>query len=692
MNLDNRFALSYPETRRVEAEEVLSGVSFQDPYRWLEDGTDEVRAWQRRQAAIASAYVRRWPKFDSLGAQVRTFLMASNVSVPRYAAGRWFRFRMEKDRPVVVVSKTPMGDGQIVFAPADSQSGHAPFISWLAPSPDGRVLAAGVCTDGSEKNRISLIDVASGRSLPDSPQATIMDNFTGGVQWLKDSSGFFFSTVSGVAKEFDQRIYLHRRIQYPTTEWLDIPWLAPNAYRMVTVSRDGRYATAIERIANPVPVAIAELGYTNLHWRPFVTAITGTVAGHVIANEYYAVTDVGAPRGRLIAIPIDSRDPNDASTWREVCPESDGVIRTMVPVNDTLYLTELVDSYARVRIVGFNGAHLGQVPLPGKGAIGEAGLPMMNLTVTPHPSRYVFSFSSLTESPGIYSHRPGDDAIEVWQSPAVRLDNARVEDASAVSTDGVKVPFHIVALQTETNRQPRPTLIFAYGGFNVAFVPEFPGAMAAFVAAGGILVLAHLRGGGEFGADWYHAGRKQNAQRSYDDLYAVAEQLINDGYCTSQTLAVTGRSHGGLMAAVAATQRPELWAVAIPQVPSLDQIGACRYVYGRRAVLGERADIKDPEEVRRLATFSPYHLVRPGVRYPAVYIVAGDTDPRCPAWHSRKFAARLQNDAPASRPVLLHVWEDSGHGAATDVNTRVWESTEWLAFVFQLLDEATYEG
>jgi prolyl oligopeptidase len=271
------------------------------------------------------------------------------------------------------------------------------------------------------------------------------------------------------------------------------------------------------------------------------------------------------------------------------------------------------------------------------------------------------------------------------REPQAQLDNAVVEDFWATSADGTRVPCHLVRRQDADPRRPQPTLIHAYGGYNVALVPRFPGPMAAFVAAGGVFVHAHVRGGGELGRDWWQGGRMHDKQKGYDDLYAVAEHLIAANRCTTRSLAVSGGSNGGLLAGVAATQRPDLWAAAVPRVPVLDLIGACRSAYGKQSVLEEMADVEDADEIRRLVSFSPYHLVRDGVDYPAVFLDAGETDPRCPPWHARKLAARLQKATAGTRPILLHVWENAGHGWATDASVAVLEHTEWLAFVLREL-------
>jgi prolyl oligopeptidase len=679
----------YPNTRTEDVQDTLAGVSFPDPYRWLECENEEVLRWQRAQADLASAHVREWPHFNRLRQLVARFSTERFVALPRYAAGSWFRTHIADgaSQAQVLVANEPMGEGRVLFDPMTESPERPPFVSWIAPSPDGRTLALGVCVDGSENNTIRLIDVATGHVLADPPPQTLMDNWTGGAQWLPDSSGFFFFAIVGAVKEVNQRIYLHRRFPAPTTVTVDVPWIgAKNDYGIVTISRDGRHAVALQRLFNPIPTAVATLGEETLQWRPFVTLIAGTVAGHVVGERYIAVTDIGAPRGRLVAISLDAEDPNDAESWQELVPESEAVLRMVTAVGETLYLSELVDTYARVRIVDLDGNAISEVPLPERGAVNELPFTMMNLVPKGHPEMFQFSFSSLTVSPGIYTHTPRRNEIETLRAPQERLENAVVEDRWAVSADGTRIPYHLLRREDVSVDHPQPTLIYAYGGFNFALVPQFPGPMAAFVAAGGVFVHAHLRGGGEFGLEWWQAGRFRNKQNCYDDLYAVAEDLIAAKRCTTQSLAVTGGSNGGQMAGVAVTQRPDLWAVAVPRVPRLDLIGSCRTAYGRFSILADRTDnLEDPDEIRRLATFSPYHLVRDGVRYPAIFIDAGDTDPRCPPQDARKFAARLQRATAGSAPILVHVWENVGHGWATDKNIAITENTEWLAFTLRHL-------
>lgn len=678
-------APSFPDARRGDDVDILAGVSFDDPYRWLEHDDAEVLHWQRTQADLAMQQIRQLPQFDPVLEWTRRFNFERNTALPRFAGGKWFRIcRSEGHGHMVVrIGSALQQPDEILFDPARVDPERPGFISWIAPSPDGQILALGLCDDGSENNRIALLEVASRQLLEDPPQMLLMDSWTGGVQWLQDSSGFFFTALSGNPMDFDLRVYLYQQASGETVEQL-IPWRGGADYRMIQVSADGRHAVAVERLQDPIPVAWTRLD-GRYAWQPFVPELDGMLAGHVIGDDYVAITDVEAPRGRVVAVPLGSPLASEPDSWKELVAESDAVLRTVTPVGSRLYLSEFIDTYARVRLFDHAGIFEGELPLPGRGAIiSEQSFPLMNLIPRGHPDMFLFGYSTLLSSPGLYLHEPGAERAVELEAPAARLTGASVEDRFVPSTGDVRVPIHIIWPDADHDR-PRPALLYAYGGWNVPRVPQFPGAMAAFVAAGGIFVHANIRGGGELGREWWEGGRLKRKQNCYEDIYAIARHLIDSGVCTAESLALVGGSNGGLMAAVAAMQRPELWGAVIPRVPFTDLIGACREPYGRQAVSEELADIHDPEDVVRLATFSPYHLVREDVPYPPMFLEAGGADPRCPAWHARKLAASLQHATSGKVSVLLHVWEGAGHGAATDRNMTALQHAEWITFALAAL-------
>lgn len=678
--------LQYPRTHRDNSNHFVGGLKFSDSYRWLETETEEVKQWQFVQGQLADHYVGDWPYFESLKKHIECLSVGRYCPYSQFAGGKWFRSGYEEStgQSGVIVSDTPYGKGQFVYLINAEFNEKPAFIVSLSPSPDGCLLAVGVCTDGSEYNIMRVIRVQTGVQLSSGPHQLILGG--AGVTWLKDSSGFYFQAMEGELDDFKQQILFHciatgeqRAINIP------VPDERKQEYMLITLSPDGRYHLANRGFPALTPVAILDTQTSSSSWQPFITNIDGSVVGHIIDHQLIAFTDVGAGRGRIVSIPLNTETANDTSTWTELVPESEATIQSIRLVGNLIYISEFVDTYSRVRIADLTGKIVGEVPLPGKGTVEDATNHIQKLNPKGHPEQYLFGFSSLTESWGVYRYHFDTNQVETLLAPEVKLENTIVEGHWAVSSDGTRIPYHSVYLKSVDVSKPQPTLMYAYGGYNYANIPKFPGAMAAFIEAGGVYVHCHLRGGSEFGREWWEGGRMRNKQNCFDDVYAIAEDLIQSGRTTSQLLAINGRSNGGLMSGVVLTQRPDLWKAVVPQVPVLDLIGALRHPYGRDAIEIEYADPNNAEELKAMLKYSPYHLVQDGVKYPAVYLEAGATDPRCPPWHARKFGAKLQAATASDAPVFVRIWEDAGHGQATDKNTLLMQYSSWLAFVMRQL-------
>lgn len=675
----------HPPTRTENVIETQAGISFPDPYRWLEGETPEVRQWQAAQAQLATETAQAWPHYNALKERITQFSVDRIAAVPQFAGGQWFR----SGAGGVLVSDTMYGEGRVVYDPVADNPGHTPVISWVSPSPDGGWLAVGVCTDGSENNATRLIEVKTGDVLANAPPQTLMDGWVGGAYWLPDCSGFYFLALEGEKQAFRRRMLFHSMVDGKQTP-ADIPLPDPETqdYLMVTASRSGDYLVASQGLSTARPIAWRDLTQPNSPWQPYISELDGNVVGVVIDDHYIAVTDVNAPRGRVVSIPLRSATPNDPATWTELVPESEAVIRTITAVGQQLYLTEFDDTYSRLRVIDHSGKAVTEVALPGRGALAGPSWALAHMLPKGHPDEYLFIFSSFVESWGVYRHRPGDDEIECLRAPAMTLPDAVVDDCWAVSEDGTRIPYHCVRLASTDVSQAQPTLLYAYGGYNVPKMPEYSSSIAAFITSGGVYVHGHIRGGAEYGRDWWEGGRMKHKQNGYKDLYAIAEDLIAQGRTRADLLAVMGGSNGGLMAGVALTQRPDLWRAVVPRVPVLDLMGACRHPYGRYAIEIEYGDPTNPQDIQAMAEYSAYQLVKDGTHYPSVFIEAGDTDPRCASWHARKFAARLQAATASGNPVRMHIWDNIGHGHATPKPVLLEQTTEWMAFVMQELGMA----
>lgn len=591
--------------------------------------------------------------------------------MPVEANGQWFW--LEDGR--VLRGREPYDVGAGCLLDPRQLAGDRAFLTWISPAPDGNLLAAGLCTDGSEQNSIVLVDIASASLLSDGPTQRLMDSWTGGAQWLNDSSGFFFSAIEGEAADFAQEVYFHARQPFTSTRRQDIPWVEGRHYRAVGTYSGSPWCIAHQGLTNPIPVAICRPSAGELIWQPFVTNLDGMLAGQAIGNTLVAVTDIDAPRGRLVTVSLEAEHAERPENWREILPESEAVLRNVSVFDDRLVLSELRDTYAGIRLLDIDGRAKKDIELPSNGALAEGIYPFINLFSRRGGTHFVFGFSSLVLSWSVWSLDTSSGDVGCLRAQKVSISGACVEDRWARSKDGTRIPYHVVRAGKQG---PRPALLFAYGGYNRALVPEWPGAMAAMVAAGGIFVHAHIRGGSELGRDWWLNGRSVFKQNCYDDLYAVAEDLIANAITTADSLAMTGNSNGGLVAGVAVTQRPDLWAAVIPKVPNLDLIAGFERSYLKANT--EHGNPSDSEDARRIATTSPYHSVRGEVDYPAVLVVAGDIDPRCQPWHARKFVAAMQNRSTGSNPHLLLAFEGVGHGTAQDAESRIGQDAEWIAF------------
>lgn len=674
---------SYPATPTHDEVDEIAGVRTVDPYRWLHDEGEPVHSWQAAQAELATATIAASGALPRAHRLIDKYSTGSRPALPQRGGGHWFRADDSASGTTLLVADSPYGDGRELIRLADFDVGGTPAVlSWLAPSPNGVILAFGVCTDGSEHNRIYLVDVDTGRLRTDGPTQLLHSAWAGGVSWLADSSGFYYFALTGDAHDFAQAVFRYQLADEDgTIEEVPVP-TGSREYTYVECSPDGRWLVASHRVGSPIPVAVRDLAGGG-PWRPFVTDCEGIVAGHVVGDKFVAVTDVGAPRGRLVSIPMDDTNPSDAASWQELLPSSDAVLRSVQVVAGCLYLSEFVDTVARVRVLTTEGEVIEELTLPDAGALGAPFFPMTELAARPSPEEFVFSHSSLVRSWGVYLHRPGNGAPETLREPVVRLD-AHVDYAWALSQDGTHIPYHRLSPHG-CAPTPAPTLISAYGAAGIPTLPSYQPELAAFVAAGGVVVQAYLRGGGEFGREWFHAADRERRSVRDADLVAVAEHLVRTGRAIPDSLALTGGSDGGFMCGVALTSRPDLWTAVLPRAPLLDLIGGIRNPYLEFVIRKAWGDPDDPDDVHRLRSLSPYEQITPS-HYPSVLVQAGTEDPRCPAWQARKFVARLQAAQRAPSPVLLHVWDDAGHGAATSDAVVAGQDTEWLAFLLAALD------
>ncbi len=671
-------SLDYPTAAARPVPVTHGRVSYIDNYQWLEEGTPESLDFQARQNRLALDWMANSPARGAAEALIDT-MPGVGTELPRYSGGRWFRKRVPQGQPmeVIEVAEALNGPWRVVVDFNAMSTGEELLADTLVPSPDGRKLAFGWGVGGRELAEFRVIDVDSGQMLLESMRQ-VRPIFP---SWFPDSSGLYYAAWDPAISLFQSGVYRQVLGEAPVSQPEDCE--ISHSMMWAKVAADGRHAFIIADHLNPRPEYIRDDAAGGA-WRPFLKGETALFRGDIIGDRYYAVTDEGAKCGRLVSIPLAT--PTDRSSWKELVPGSENVLGTLLVVDGHLVLVDLVDTYSRLRVFDTEGGLKGEVKLPGHGSISTMHFVLFNMLDMiwrGERGEVLFPFSSPVQSSGLYKVSIDDLKVSELIRPAVRID-ATLSDHAATSTDGARVPYRVIARNDVDLSKPQPTVIYGYGGFAAALVPGWADAhYAAWVQAGGVLVFAHLRGGGELGPDMWHQGRLQHKQNTFNDVYAIAEDLIARGITTRSQLGVTGGSFGGLMTTVVVVQRPDLFRAGVAHAAAPDVLARGRDPIGLAASL-DCGHPDDPELSEAQAAYSPYHNVKDGTAYPALLLDSGEKDDRCPPWHVRKLAARMQAANTGANPLLLRVREGSGHGERRPAGKRA-EGADFLTFFIDQL-------
>lgn len=641
----------------------------------LRTDTPDSLAWQAERTAETLAALHSIDGYRELGASVLGYADGAHRWLPVRAGDVWFQQRLvdpSAELPAITVREAIDATPRVLVDVNDhvGADGSPVGLAWMTPSPDGSILAYGITTAGKEITEVFLVDVADGKILGD----RVPWNVDAPPSWLPDSSGFWCTAreITADAVRFPVRRFVLGKSDSAWTAPLPDGLFAPRPQ----VSRDGRYVSIS---TGNTEIRVDHLITEDLRVLPFLDGVPGSFRGTITDETFFALTDHQAPRGRVVAIPIATSD--DPTTWTEILPESTDTLADFEIIGDSLVIASMRECSMTIDILDRTTGDRTAVPLPGRGGAGA-----LTERIS-HPAAPVFTrgngeicfvYSDLTSSPAVYRYLLEERRLECLEAPSVTLDDVTVSYITALSADGTEIPAHVIHRADLDMDQPNPTLLSGYGGFHAAELPAYAGGYCAWVQAGGIYVLAHLRGGGEFGADWWRGGRREKKQNTFDDLYAVAENLIALGWTSSEQLAVYGASNGGLLTAAAVTQRPDLWAAVVSDVPVTDLVNMHRnpllYLIGRE----EYGDPQNPEELGWLEAIDPVINAKPA-DYPPTLVIAGANDPRCPAAQARLFADAVGRAQTGPSPILLRVHADQGHGASGRAD---WASrlTEILAF------------
>ncbi len=668
----------YPATRSEDVVDTLHGVRVADPYRWLEKADDpEVQAWTEQQNAFTRKYLDGFGEVRAALTKRLEELFAANVgSAPQVFKDRYFFVKREglENQPRLYVRKGASDAApKLVIDPNTFSADGTVAIDWWYPSPDGTLIAYGKSASGSEKSTLYLRDVDGANDttlvIPNTRACT--------VAWDADGAGFYYVRYpsEGDVPPGDEVYYRHVYYHKFGTEVKDDPKIfgegrPKEEWNNVSASSDNQWVF----LSNSLDWSKNDLhlrGPADKAFRPIAVGLDGQFSGDVYDGKLFLHTNYNAPRYRIVV--ADPADPAE-SGWKDIVPEGKGVIQSFAIIGGKLVLNILENAYSRIAIYEPTGEHVGDVELPALGTVGE-------VNGAPDAPGLFFSFQSFAYPPTVFRYDLKEKKLDTIDrlDVAVDLDAFETRQVWFESKDGTKVPMFVIHKKGLSLDGGNPTILYGYGGFDQSITPTFVRTVFPWLERGGVYASVNLRGGGEFGKEWHLAGRLDKKQNVYDDMIAAAEKLIADGYTRPDRLAARGGSNGGLLMGAMMTQRPDLFRAIHCAVPLLDMIRYHNFSIARLWI-PEYGSADDATQFKWLLAWSPYHNVKPGVKYPATLFTTADSDSRVDPMHARKMAALVQAATSSSAPILLWVESKAGHGAGKPLSKRIESDVDWLTF------------
>jgi prolyl oligopeptidase len=679
-------SISYPQARTVDHVDDYNGIKVPDPYRWLEDlDSPETKAWVEAENKVTFSYLDKIPERDGIKERLTELWNYERYGVPMLKGGRYFYTRNDglQNQSVVYWQGSLAGKPTMLLDPNKLSSDGTVALTDLVPTEDGKLVAYGLASAGSDWMEWKVRNVDTGEDLPDV------------IRWVKFSSaswvlgkngegqGFFYSrydepaagtTYSGAL--YYHKLYFHK---LGTPQSQDVLVYARKDHKDWSfggqVTDDGRYLIIDIRQGTDDRGRIyyKDLQDPNAKVVELLNAFDADY--RFVDNDgpvFWFQTDNSAPRYRVIA--VDTRKPQPAD-WKTMIPQLESTLQAVSVIDNKFVAQYLKDAHSQVSVFDLNGKHLRDVALPGVGtAEGFRG--------TRKDKETFYSYTSYTTPATIYRYDLETGQSSVFRKPRVKFDPEDYETRQIFyrSKDGTRVPMFITARKGLKLDGNNPTLLWGYGGFNISITPTFSVADLVCMEMGGVYAVANLRGGGEYGKAWHEAGMKLHKQNVFDDFISAAEWLIANKYTSTPKLAIEGRSNGGLLVGAAITQRPDLFGAAIPAVGVMDMLRFNKFTIGW-AWTSDYGSPENPDDFKALYTYSPYHNIKKGTKYPPTLIATADHDDRVVPAHSYKFAARMQAAQTGNNPILIRIDTSAGHGAGKPTTKLIEETADRWAFV-----------
>jgi prolyl oligopeptidase len=673
-----------PKAEPRPVEQNFHGTTIIDKYRWLEDGTTpETQKWVAEELSYTRGMLDPLPGRDAIHKRLTELLSIGSIGVPQIAGKYYFYTRRDgmQNQPILYVREGLDGKDRVLVDANQLAADGTIALDWYEPSEHGKYLVYGVSPSGSEMSTLHIIETKTGNALPD----TIERTRAASIAWKLDNSGFYYTRypkkgdVAEGQEMYNRHVFYH---ELGTDPAADPPIFGegrdPEDWPGVSLDNDGRFLLiTVSQGWTKTELYLKDLKKDTPPTR-ITTGKNFLYSGTVYNGRLYIVTNEDAPRYRVFVAEVGDYERDN---WKEIIPQTGAVLQGAAVWGGKIFAQYEQNATSQLTIFDIGGTKLRDLALPAIGTVfGSNG--------KWDRDEIFYGFQSFTVPPSIYRYDLKSNATTLWakvDAPSIDPAAYEVHQEWYHSKDGTRVPMFVVHKKGLKKDGHNPTLLTAYGGFNISMTPEFKRQTYLWMERGGVYAVANLRGGAEFGEDWHRAGMLDKKQNVFDDMIAAAEYLIAEKYTDQDHLAIQGGSNGGLLMGAMMTQRPDLFRAVVCQVPLLDML---RYQDFQIAKLWipEYGSAENPEQFKWLYAYSPYHHVKAGTEYPAILFMTADTDTRVDPMHAKKMAAEMQaeakNGASKTRPILLRIETKAGHGAGKPVAKQIEEFTDIYSFLF----------
>lgn len=672
----------YPKTEKVDHKDTYFSMTVEDPYRWLEDDlSDKTKQWVTAQNEVTEDYLQQIPFRKAIRQRLENLWNYEKVGAPIREGDYIYFYKNDglQNQYVLWRKKGETGKEEIFLDPNTFSEDGTSSLADVSFSKDGSLVAYQISEGGSDWTKIVILNTEDKSVVGD----TLVDIKFSGLAW-KGNEGLYYSSYdkpkdgSALSAMTDQhKLYFHQLNTPQATDQLIFGGPAmPIRYISANTTEDERYLiVSASNTTSGNDLYIKDLTVPDA---PFVTMIGNMDKNHeVIDNEgskLFIYTELDAPNGRIVTVDVAHPSP---ANWQTLIAETEQAM-TATTGGGKIFAHYLKDATSLVKQYDRNGKLEREIELPGIGAAGGFNAKLEDKDL-------YYSFTNYVNPVTIYRYDIASGKSELYKKSGINFDPTSYESKQIfyTSKDGTKIPMIITHKKGLKLDSTNPTLLYGYGGFNVSLTPFFSTSNVILLEQGGVYAVANLRGGGEYGENWYLAGTQMKKQNVFDDFIAAATYLIQEKYTSSGKLAIEGASNGGLLVGACMTQHPEMFKVAFPAVGVLDMLRYHKFTAGAGWAFDYGTADDSKEMFDYLYRYSPYHALKPGTTYPATMVTTADHDDRVVPAHSFKFAARLQECQAGTNPVLIRIDTKAGHGAGKSLAMVMAEHSDKWAFMFQ---------